>query len=226
MVGFLIKIFKLGLIIVNICYFLGLFWFIFCDVFLDIEEERDYSDWTPEELERKNTEYFLDYYDLHDNSAFRNTIIGLYFGFTTLSTVGFGDFTPRSNVERSFGAFVLLSGVALFSYLMGNFIEILDEYQNLNKDLDDGDTLAKFFGMMKHYNNGESIDYGLKKKIEDHFDYMWKNDRNQAMKTEEDLSQYEQLPEHVQNKLYTNFLFSDFCTLFTRSYFCIPNRKA
>ena len=32
MVNFGLKIFKLGLIIMNICYFLGLFWYIFCDL--------------------------------------------------------------------------------------------------------------------------------------------------------------------------------------------------
>ena len=128
MIGFLIKIFKLGLIIVNICYFLGLTWFIFCDVFLDFAEERDLGNKTHKELEAMNYEYFLDHYGLRDNSAYRNSVIGLYFGFTTLSTVGFGDFTPRSNVERASGAFVLLSGVALFSYLMGNFIDILGTY--------------------------------------------------------------------------------------------------
>ena len=197
MVGFLIKIFKLGLIIVNICYFLGLIWFIFCEIFLDLHDAIDWSNYTDEELLRMNDEHFLTYYELEGNSAFRNTIVGLYFGFTTLSTVGFGDFAPRSDVERASGAVVLLAGVALFSYLMGNFIEILDEYQNLNKDLDDGDTLAMFFGMMKHYNEGESINFELKKKIEVHFDYMWNNDKNQAMKTEEDISQYDQLPQHV-----------------------------
>ena len=49
--------------------------------------------------------------------------------------MGFGDYAPRSNIERASGAFVLLTGVAMFSYLMGNFIEILEAYQNLNKEL-------------------------------------------------------------------------------------------
>lgn len=48
-----------------------------------------------------------------------------YYAFTTLSTVGFGDFHPRSNAERTVCAFILLIGVAIFSYVMGNFIEIL-----------------------------------------------------------------------------------------------------
>jgi hypothetical protein len=100
-----------------------------------------------------------------DNTAFENSVIGLYFGFTTLSTVGFGDYAPRSNVERLVGAFILLSGVAMFSYLMGNFIDILGAYQDLNRDLDDDYTLAKFFGMMAHFNEDRPMDYRLKARI-------------------------------------------------------------
>ena len=49
----------------------------------------------------------------------------MYFAFTTLSTVGFGDYAPRSNLERLVFTAVLLGGVAIFSYIMGVFIEIL-----------------------------------------------------------------------------------------------------
>lgn len=115
---------------------------------------------------------------MEDNDPLRNSIIGLYFGFTTLSTVGFGDFSPRSDIERAMGSFILISGVAMFSFLMGNFIEILGTYNTLNSDLDDGDTLARFFGTMVHFNMGEPMDINVKREIETHFDYLWKNDKN------------------------------------------------
>lgn len=52
----------------------------------------------------------------------------MYFAFTSLSTVGFGDFNPRGDIERILCAFILLFGVAIFSYIMGNFIDILDQF--------------------------------------------------------------------------------------------------
>ena len=52
----------------------------------------------------------------------------IYFFFTSLSTVGFGDFHPRSNDERILGVFVLLFGVMIFSSMMGNFIEIIQVF--------------------------------------------------------------------------------------------------
>jgi hypothetical protein len=53
-----------------------------------------------------------------------------------LSTVGFGDYSPRSNIERMVGAYLLLFGVAIFSYIMGNFIAIIDEFKEFIKELD------------------------------------------------------------------------------------------
>ena len=46
----------------------------------------------------------------------------MYFAFTSLSTVGFGDFYPVSDLERVVGSFVLLIGVAMFSYILGELL--------------------------------------------------------------------------------------------------------
>jgi len=51
-------------------------------------------------------------------------------------------------MERLFCAIILLFGVAIFSYIMGNFKEVLEKFQQLNEDLDDGDNLTKFFGLL------------------------------------------------------------------------------
>ena len=95
-----------------------------------------------------NTDNYVEYYNLEDYSATHRTIASMYYAFTTLSTVGFGDLAPRSNIERMVCSFILMFGVSIFSYFMGNFIEILTLYQNLNADLDEGDELTKFFAMM------------------------------------------------------------------------------
>ena len=83
-----------------------------------------------------NTGFFLSYYALEDyvkdkglselKPMYDQAIIVMYWAFTTLSTVGFGDYNPRSDSERLMCAFFMLFGVAIFSYIMGIFIEILD----------------------------------------------------------------------------------------------------
>ena len=83
-----------------------------------------------------DTGFFLSYYALEDyikkhglkelKPLYDQAIIVMYWAFTTLSTVGFGDYNPRSDSERLMCAFFMLFGVAIFSYIMGIFIEILD----------------------------------------------------------------------------------------------------
>ena len=78
-------------------------------------------------------EYFNTYFDIKAENGnagkphYEQAIIGMYYSFTSLTTVGFGDFSPRSEFERIFCSAILLFGVAIFSYIMGNFIEILEK---------------------------------------------------------------------------------------------------
>jgi hypothetical protein len=72
--------------------------------------------------------------------------------------VGFGDYHPKSNAERIFCAVVLVSGVIIFSVVMGTFIEMIQVYNILNEDIDESDDLTRFFGLIKKYNNNRDID--------------------------------------------------------------------
>lgn len=157
-----------------------------------------------------NTETFYTYFGLEDNNNGRNAIVVVYYAFTSLSTVGFGDLHPRSNSERLVCSFILLFGVAIFSYIMSIFIEILDQYKNLNADLDEGDNLSKFFGLLRRFNDNVPIKIQLKEQIEKHFDYKWKKDKNQSVNDPEEEAMLDQLPEEVQNRIFCEFLFSDF----------------
>lgn len=69
-----------------------------------------------------------------------------------MSTVGFGDFHPRSNVERAVGAAIMFIGVSVFSYIMSVFSEILADFLALNEGVDHGDELTLFFGLIQKYN--------------------------------------------------------------------------
>ena len=137
------------------------------------------------------------HYELYMNSPVKNTILVTYFAFTSLSTVGFGDFAPRSNIERMVGAFMLLVGVMLFSTIMNGFIDILTEFKVYDSDINQGEDLARFFGVIKHFNQYRPIDQRLKNKIESHFEYQWRNDRNIAFKNSEDLLIFTQLPQET-----------------------------
>ena len=138
----------------------------------------------------------------------------MYYSFTSLTTVGFGDYAPRANSERIMGSAVLLFGVAIFSYIMGNFIEILDQFRNLNAELNEGDKLECFFSMFQKFNGGHPLKGRILERIREHFDYKWTHDRNQAIDDEEEIKILMQLPDEVQDTLYSGFLFSGFLSRF------------
>ena len=117
-------------------------------------------------------------------------MIVTYFSFTTLSTVGFGDFHPYSDAERIIGSIILIFGVAIFSYIMGSFIEVFKGFIHLNDTLDEGDQLLKFLGTLKKFNNNTPVCENYKKKLEQYFEYRWTNDQNQALRTDSDLQYY------------------------------------
>ena len=189
--------------IFNFSYFIGIGWIMLVQVYEDLlEEDKERAD--PAGVT------FYSYYNLKDKQSYEVAIISVYFAFTSLSTVGLGDYCPRSDHERLIGAFMLLFGVLIFSYCMGKFIEMSNQMISFNQSLDDGDNLAKFFGVLKRFNNNKPFNIELKKKIEDHFDYKWNQDKNQAITTQQDRDMYEQIPEVTQDQLLHQFLFHNF----------------
>ena len=70
---------------------------------------------------------FYNVYGLADLTDFENVSVVMYFMFTTLSTVGFGDFNPKSELERLLMTFILIIGVACFAYIMSQLISIVLE---------------------------------------------------------------------------------------------------
>jgi hypothetical protein len=107
----------------------GITWFTICELIRDFVLD---IDGIGSEDDNPNSELyppgFLVEYGIFDNQFHKNQIISIYFAFTSLSTVGFGDYAPRGNIERMIGSFILVLGVSIFSYIMGNFIAILDEF--------------------------------------------------------------------------------------------------
>ena len=79
-----------------------------------------------------------------------------------------------------------MMGVAIFSIIMGNFSEILEKIKQCNQEADDSEALGQFFQLMEYLNKDKPINRKLKIRIEKYFEYKWKNDKNSAIKSDED----------------------------------------
>ena len=197
--------FRLIIIVFLFSYFIGMFFYIFADITNDSERVADQYDDSNDAHAN-----FVMFFGLHGKTPYENAIIITYFSFTSLSTVGFGDFNPRSNPERIFTCAMLLFGVAVFSYIMGNFIEIIAKMRDLESPFNDGDNLSRFFGVLRMFNSDKQIDYDIMVKIEDYFEYKWEEDRNLAINDPEEFHLLNQLQFGIQVDIYKKCLFNSF----------------
>ena len=90
-----------------------MFWYIICGL-------HDLID-TDDELGNFIASENIDQYENNLEIA----IVTMYFAFTSLSTVGFGDYHPWNNFERAVCALILLFGNLIFGYIIGNFNEMI-----------------------------------------------------------------------------------------------------
>lgn len=140
--------------------------------------------------------------------------VSCYFALTTLSTVGYGDYYPVSNVERIVAVGIMLGGVAFFSYIMGNFIEIITNYEKKMGVVDQSGDLHNWMMLLTRFTNNQPLPQSLTSQIEQNFSYYWSQDRLACLNTDD---QYlESLPRKAKNQIMTVYLFSDIFSQFKR----------
>ena len=184
-----IIVYWLLIILVIITYFQGCFWFL-------ISNEIDRSDHN-----------FVKNFELDQATNARKLIVSCYFTLTTLSTVGYGDFYPQSTLERIVGIIVLLLGVAFFSYIMGNFIEIITNYDQKMGVIDRGTDLHNWMTILSRYTNNKPLPRKLINKIEANFAYYQANDRINTLHPDDEY--LSQMPRYIKRTIMRNYIFQD-----------------
>ena len=74
-----------------------------------------------------------------------------------MTTVGFGDYYPKSDAERALIAVYLFGGVNIFSLLAGQFLDMLTSYNKLVEVYEDSAGLVKFLGVLRKFNFGAPL---------------------------------------------------------------------
>lgn len=144
MMLYVYKIFRLIIIAIIITYFIGCIWFLFCDIYKNSE---------PNSFIKRN--------ELDKEDQTHQLIISCYYALTTLSTVGYGDYYPISNNERIIAVVIMLGGVAFFSYIMGNFIEIISNYEKKMGVVDKSGDLHNWLILLTRFTNNQPLPKSL-----------------------------------------------------------------
>jgi hypothetical protein len=133
------------IIAVMITYFIG------CIVYFISNEFN--NDHDVEELKTFNTVFDLYSYETNKERL----IVCCYFALTMLSTVGYGDFYPISNLEMILAVVIMLGGVAFFSFIMGNFIDIISNYDKKMGSPDRMPLLNTWIISLERFNTGTPL---------------------------------------------------------------------
>jgi len=95
-------------------------------------------------------------------------INSLYWVIETITTVGYGEMAPQNNLQHIYAIFIMLAGVGVYGFIIGNIANILSK-RNPSK--------AQFFNnleQLKVFINYRNIPLSLQKKIRDYYTYIWK----------------------------------------------------
>jgi hypothetical protein len=108
-------------------------------------------------------------YDLCNRTQYEAFIRVFYFSFTTMTTIGLGDYRPWGSPERMFVTFMLIFGVMILTYIMGNLIDLLYKYANYMGDIEESELLSRFFNTLKQFNGMEPFNKDKKREMEEYF---------------------------------------------------------
>ena len=103
------------------CYFVGMIWYILVKLNHEIYIGNDVD---KEDTQLTSFMFEYDWVWVQPNRG-DHIIAVMYYAFTTMSTVGFGDFHPVNDFERILCLMILIFGNATFTIVIGGIIEMI-----------------------------------------------------------------------------------------------------
>lgn len=100
-----------------------------------------------------------------------NYLKALYWCITTITTIGYGDITPTTNVQTIYAMFVQLTGAGMYGYIIGNLASML-----ANSDLARTQFRAKM-EKIQTFMQYRDVPGDLQDSIRTYYDYLWNNRR-------------------------------------------------
>ena len=163
---FVYQLFRILIMLIIFTYFLGTFWYL-----LSIEQTM------PEDGDTWYTTFIEGNYDQPSDQL----IVSLYYSLTMLSTVGYGDLFPISNLEMIVGVICMWMGVASFSVIMDQFSQCQEDFDFQMGDPDRKEFFDEWLILLQRFvpKGANSIPSSLINHMESDFNFYQLTDRNQ-----------------------------------------------
>lgn len=136
-------------------------------------------------------------FNLQDESKFRLYLFSLYYSFTTLFTVGFGDIYSVNDLERILSIFWMLFGVGFYSFTIGTLSSVL-------ADMDSRENKLKFkLSILNDFCKEANLGTVLKEKIKKILVF---NSGKHSFSWNEKQNMFNELPVTLKNEVTILFI--------------------
>jgi voltage-gated potassium channel len=108
-----------------------------------------------------------------NRSPFDQYLRGLYWVTTTISTIGYGDYTPdhNSNIQIIYTIFVELFGVGMFSYVIANVSSLVSNLDVARS------AYQRRLEEVNAYLRAQRIPSDMQERVRDYYSYLWEKQR-------------------------------------------------
>jgi hypothetical protein len=98
-------------------------------------------------------------------------IRAIYWGMTTLTTIGYGDIVPSTNTETIYVVAIQFLGAGMYGYIIGNIANLLSNVDQAKAHF--REKIEKVNTFMRY----KKLPYELQEKVVQYYSYLWENKR-------------------------------------------------
>lgn len=125
--------------------------------------------------------------------TFQQYITALYWAFTTMTTVGYGDITPYTINEKVFAMITMLLACGIFAYTVGSIGSLVSK-QNSGENAYREQVVA-----VNRYMRKKNLPYDLQFRVRKYLEYVWENKKKNNMDEKQILNL---LSEPLKDEIY------------------------
>ncbi len=100
-----------------------------------------------------------------------NYLRAIYWTMTTITTIGYGDITPKTNPQIVFTIMIQITGAGMYGFIIGNIANLIANIDIAKAQY--RETMEKINTFMKYRN----IPLPLQSKINNYYNYLWESRR-------------------------------------------------
>lgn len=131
--------------------------------------------------------------DIKDKSNFEQYVTSLYWAFTTIATVGYGDITPITLNEKLFTMMTMIMSSGVFAYTVGSIGSLISK-QNASENSYREKVVA-----VNSYMKKKRLPKELQFRVRRYLDYVWEMKKKQRLDEKQVLSL---LSEPLRDEIY------------------------